>query len=209
MQRPSSTASTGCAAAGRLPSGWPTLVSGGIADLKLPSQSQPFRLSLPHTYSHGTPRPLLLYFHGWGGSLDEALPFHDHGRAQGYIVASPLGHSDGGARLPSWNGAGTADGPSPAGRTCVDPGNAFKSNCYTSSCKHCNNSCWSAPPAQLARMPEPTPAMCPATPNEHLRGPTCEYRWTTCEDSVEQVATARHCTPLPSRQPLPSRRPLV
>ena len=141
-----------------LPARYAPLTTGARdADLTLPSQRRPFRLSLPTTYGEAGPPPLLLHFHGWGGSLRETgtSMFHAHGITNGYVVASPLGFDDGGAQHTSWHGSGTVDSPGPAGRTCFDPQRTFAHMCYTRSCGGgCNDTCW----------------------------------WTTCEDSVEQVA---------------------
>ena len=109
-----------------LPPAWPTIVSGGVADLKgLPSQRRPSRLSLPSTY--GTtkrPAPLLIHFHGWAGTLESGMVFHSHGINNGYLVASPLGFDDEGTQPASWNGAGTSG---TSGRTCYDPTGAYAS----------------------------------------------------------------------------------
>jgi poly(3-hydroxybutyrate) depolymerase len=126
-----------------LPSGWPILVSGGVADLELPSQRRPFRLSLPTSYGApaSRPPPLLLAFHGHGGAMNASDVFHAHGLVNGYIVASPLGFDDNGTALTSWNGVGTVASPGPNGRTCYDPTNAFAGMCYR-SCGSCADSCW-------------------------------------------------------------------
>ena len=116
-----------------LPPAWPTIVSGGVADLKgLPSQRRPSRLSLPSTY--GTtkrPAPLLIHFHGWAGTLESGMVFHSHGIHNGYLVASPLGFDDEGTQPASWNGAGTSG---TSGRTCYDPTGAYASLRYSRSC---------------------------------------------------------------------------
>jgi len=138
------TPSFGCASrAHMLPSGWPILVSGGVADLEVPSQRRPFRLSLPTSYGApaSRPPPLLLAFHGHGGAMNASDVFHAHGLVNGYIVASPLGFDDNGTALTSWNGVGTVASPGPNGRTCYDPTNAFAGMCYR-SCGSCADSCW-------------------------------------------------------------------
>jgi len=135
------SASRGCARGWTLPQHWPTIVSGGIIDLHLSTQRRPFRLSLPATYGAlGTaPPPLLLHFHGWGGTLESGQMFHAHGVRNGYLVASPLGFDDEGTQPASWNGAGTSTSPGPAGHTCHDPSKAYANLCYRRSCGECRN----------------------------------------------------------------------
>ena len=176
-------ASAGCAAS-TLPGHWPTIVSGGVADIQnLPSQRRPFRLSLPTNYrSPGSaPPPLLLHFHGWGGSLTSGQSFHAHGVENGYLVASPLGFDDEGTQLTSWNGAGTAASPGPLGPTCYDPNRTFANMCYARSCVHgCTDTCWCARANGFLSLSPHTPCMLTLVP--------AARRWTTCEDSVQQVA---------------------
>ena len=74
--------------------------------------------------------------------MDASDMFHTHGRANGYIVASPLGFDDSGTARTSWNGVGTVASPGLKGRTCYDPPNAFASMCYRRSCGRCADSCW-------------------------------------------------------------------
>ena len=143
---PTGNASAGCALGRTLPQHWPTLVSGGTADVSLPTLTRPFRLSLPASYGApaSQPPPLLLHFHGWGGTLESGQNFHAQGVADGYLVASPLGFDDEGTQPTSWNGAGTAASPGPAGRSCYDPNGGFASMCYARSCGRCNDT-WCAP----------------------------------------------------------------
>ena len=75
----STNASAGCSRTG-LPSTWPQLRPGGFADLSLPSQRRPFRLSLPQNYdTAAAPLPLLIFFHGWDGALSDGQAFHADG----------------------------------------------------------------------------------------------------------------------------------
>lgn len=152
---PSANASRGCSIK-RLPQTWPTIVSGGTTDLYLPTLRRPFRLALPKSYGSNRAEPgaLLLYFHGWGGTLNSGKAFHDHAVATGdHLVAAPLGFDDEGTQFTSWNGGGTI-GSSSSHRRCHDPKGSFANLCYSRSCGICNDTCW----------------------------------WTTCEDSVAQVA---------------------
>ena len=75
--------SAGCSSLGKLPEHWKsTIISGGTADFSLPTQPRPFRLSVPVSYGTHHPQPLLLFFHGWGGTLSDGDAFHAHGRKQ-------------------------------------------------------------------------------------------------------------------------------
>ena len=135
--------SAGCSMGWRLPQSWPTIVNGGSAVLTLPTQKRPFRLSLPTSYgTSSSPPALLLHFHGWGGTVDDAKDsFHAHGIANGYLVASPLGFDDDGTQATSWNGAGTT-GSSGNRSSCHDPSHSFANLCYSRSCGSCNDTCW-------------------------------------------------------------------
>ena len=137
--------SAGCATPYVLPSGWQQsdIADGAITDIRLPAlQNLPFRLSLPINRPTRPP-PLILGFHGWGGSHEEFETHRQHGRQHGYIVASPMGYSGGGTGHASWNGAGTTRSPGPAGPICVDPNSTFSYMCYTQSCTGgCADSCW-------------------------------------------------------------------
>ena len=54
-----------------------------------------YKLSLPTRYDGNVSWPLLVGFHGWGGSGNHSLDaFHAHGKAAGYIVASPDGFAE-------------------------------------------------------------------------------------------------------------------
>ena len=116
-----------------LPPAWPTIVSGGVADLKgLPSAAAAIPAVAASTY--GTtkrPAPLLIHFHGWAGTLESGMVFHSHGINNGYLVTSPLGFDDEGTQPASWNGAGTSG---TSGRTCYDPTGAYASLRYSRSC---------------------------------------------------------------------------
>ena len=104
--RSSPPMSAGCATPYVLPSGWQQsdIADGAITDIRLPAlQNLPFRLSLPINRPTRPP-PLILGFHGWGGSHEEFETHRQHGRQHGYIVASPMGYS-GGTGHASWNGA--------------------------------------------------------------------------------------------------------
>ena len=58
---------------------------------------------MPARYDGNVSWPLLVGFHGWGGSGNHSLDaFHAHGKAAGYIVASPDGFAED-VGLGSWN----------------------------------------------------------------------------------------------------------
>ena len=137
---PPTNASRGCSSTA-LPQTWPTLASGRSVDLFLPTLRRPFRLSLPTGYraEGSSPLPLLLYFHGWGGKLSESDPFHEHGMANDYVVAAPLGFDDEGTQYTSWNGGGTSGSQNQ--QRCYDPKGRFSSLCYSRSCGVCNDTC--------------------------------------------------------------------
>jgi len=139
------TTSPGCAAAPPLPS---NLTPGGTVDLDLgwaPASGlrTSYRLSVPLGYDGSLAFPLLVGFHGWGGSGAASFAdFHEHSVAHGYIFASPDGFGDGGYR--SWNGAGTTGSPGPEGPLCHDPTGSFD-YCYDSCAAlpgGCADSCW-------------------------------------------------------------------
>ena len=81
----------------RLPEG---LQPGGELELTLaykPSSglTTRYKLSVPTLYDGNVSWPLLVGFHGWGGSGNHSLDaFHAHGKAAGYIVASPDGFAE-------------------------------------------------------------------------------------------------------------------
>jgi hypothetical protein len=121
-----------------------------------------YKLSVPTHYSGIVSWPLLVGFHGWGGSGSHSLDaFHAHGKAAGYIVDAStrfrltegcidltlrpipsqtltryiVASPDGFAEdvgLGSWNGAGTTSSPGPEGPTCHDPNRTFADYCYAS-----------------------------------------------------------------------------
>ena len=97
-----------------------------------------FRLSVPaaHTITSWPP-PLLIFFHGWGGTLASGDFVHAHGGLNGYVVASPLGHDDNGTKPASWNGGGTT-----AANTCSDSSGAFRNLCYKSCGGDCTDCSW-------------------------------------------------------------------
>ena len=120
---------------------------------------------MPTRYDGNVSWPLLVGFHGWGGSGNHSLDaFHAHGKAAGYIVASPDGFAEN-VGLGSWNGAGTTSSPGPEGPTCHDPNRTFAEYCYT-SCRRRGDS---------------------QRENVSVAGCADSCWWTTCEDSVAQV----------------------
>lgn len=138
--------SSGCSTGLTMPEYWPSssLTPGSSTNFNLPSQRRPFRLTIPYDYDVNSPPPLLLHFHGWGGTLAAGAAFHAHGLTNGYVVASPLGFDDDGTQPTSWNGAGTVGSPGPLGMTCHEPpGAGFGDMCYRRSCGTCNDT-WCA-----------------------------------------------------------------
>jgi poly(3-hydroxybutyrate) depolymerase len=104
------------------------------------AQRTQYRISLPVSYEDHplTTFPLVLSFHGWGGSLESAPELHAHGRGNGYIVVSPNGYDDGlGAGWGSWNGAGTTNF---SGTCYKPPQSTFGDYCYP-SCTECSGGC--------------------------------------------------------------------
>jgi len=104
------------------------------------NQRTRYKVTLPSDYEPGTPYPLLLWFHGWGGNLDgyTGSGFHSHGKTSSYIVVTATGYDDD-DNYNSWNGAGTTGSPGPLGPVCSP--NVY-SYCYYSSCGHCDDNCW-------------------------------------------------------------------
>jgi len=104
------------------------------------NQRTRYKVTLPSGFEPGTPYPLLLWFHGWGGNLDSytGSAFHSHGATSSYIVVTATGYDDDDS-YNSWNGAGTTGSPGPAGPVCSPN---VPSYCYVSSCGHCDDNCW-------------------------------------------------------------------
>ena len=133
-----------------------------------------YKLSYPNDYDASRPIPLLLSFHGWGGSIHSADDLHAHGRLHGYAVASPEGGADANGTFTaangyaSWNGAGTS-----AAGTCVDPERKF-SYCYR-SCAPCADTCsWTtcddSVAAALAVLADAEAALCIDPRRVHATG---------------------------------------
>ena len=76
------------------------LQPGGRAELTLGYKplsglETKYTLSIPTSYSSLVAWPLLVGFHGWGGSGTWSFDkFHEHAKEAGYIVASPVCRSD-------------------------------------------------------------------------------------------------------------------
>mmetsp|Transcript_24876 Transcript_24876/g.43497 ORF Transcript_24876/g.43497 Transcript_24876/m.43497 type:complete len:429 (+) Transcript_24876:171-1457(+) len=94
------------------------------------------QVGVPPTYD-GQPTPLLLYFHGWGGSYADCGSLCDDALSAGFITLSMTGlESDSG--LPSWNGIGSTTSPGPQGPTCEAGAVDY---CYA-DCGNCTDNCW-------------------------------------------------------------------
>ena len=68
------------------------------------ANSTRYKLTYPDDYDAAQPIPLLLSFHGWGGSVHSADDLHAHGRLHGYAVASPEGGADANGTFTAANG---------------------------------------------------------------------------------------------------------
>ena len=95
----------------------------------------------PAGYDPAVPAPLLLYFHGWGGSGSDCSDYceaaaEDHG----FITAGLTGIGRSG--WSSWNGAGTANSPGADGATCHSDTSPDYCNRYSSCGGACADHCW-------------------------------------------------------------------
>lgn len=123
-------------------------VRGG-AGLRGKALVRSYLIQLPETYESDKEHPLLLYFHGWGGLVDDhrASDLGTVANNEGWIFIRPLGMDD----VPdiwrnrtdfsyrSWNGSGSVASPGPVGASCAP--NAEPSPCYE-SCGQCKDHCW-------------------------------------------------------------------
>ena len=101
------------------------------------SESLAFKLTLPADYDESTPSPLMLYFHGWGGSHTECGSFCTSEAADvGFITVSLTGL--GGSGWSSWNGFGSTASPGPLGAICEEGAQDY---CYD-DCGACDDGCW-------------------------------------------------------------------
>ena len=119
--------SSGCSFPGSVPSGQTTAFEGG--HLALPLGAGPF--------------PLVMAFHGWGGSSSSGfnVGWQNHGLASGYAVLSLQGTAEdcAPASCPSsWSGFGSTSSPNgPDGAICESGFDA----CYP-SCGRCADRCY-------------------------------------------------------------------
>lgn len=122
------TLSVGCSRSKQLPT--------GRVDRQLKNST--YRLTNPTSIN---PKPLLLLFHGWGGSLESLSDFHEHAFDHDYVVAAPLGYSSAQPWRPtSWNGAGSTASPGPFGPTCTPLSRG--DSCYEDCNGRCTDDCW-------------------------------------------------------------------
>jgi polyhydroxybutyrate depolymerase len=118
----------------RRPSGCGTspLPSGTSAQtLEFGGRVREFSVHVPERYDPDELTPLVLSFHGWGGSGNVAW-LRANADLNTYIAVAPTGvgsgnNPDGG--LNSWNGGGSTTSPGPEGPSCA-PGSA--AYCYDS-----------------------------------------------------------------------------
>jgi len=99
-------------------------------------QRTEYWLTLPADYDPSVPYPLILYFHGWGGSGEQQTSglYSEYG----YILVSPSGYNDFHFRTRCKAG-GTYGAGSPDGRAVC--GGMVGSECYVDSCGHCADNC--------------------------------------------------------------------
>ena len=91
----------------------------------------------PSSYDPSVPAPLLLYFHGWGGSSTSCYNTCDDANDAGFVTASLTGV--GPTWGASWNAVGSAASPGPAGPTCSSGATDY---CYDDCDGACADNCW-------------------------------------------------------------------
>eukprot|EP00440_Ansanella_granifera_P031414 gb/GFBE01034108.1/.p1 GENE.gb/GFBE01034108.1/~~gb/GFBE01034108.1/.p1 ORF type:complete len:405 (+),score=53.08 gb/GFBE01034108.1/:1-1215(+) len=97
------------------------------------------KLSLPSGYTgnQNEPLPLLMYFHGWGGSSNECGGrCSTQAPSNGFAAIALQGI--GPRRWASWKGFGSTESPGPRGATCEA---SASDNCYK-DCGECADNCW-------------------------------------------------------------------
>jgi poly(3-hydroxybutyrate) depolymerase len=115
-----------------------TPLPGGTSSqtLAFGGRDREFQVRVPAQYDPAALTPLVLYFHGWGGSGNVGWMSSD-ADANTYIAVAPTGvgrgnNPDGGSN--SWNGGGSTTSPGPQGPSCA-PG----------SPEYCYDSCAARP----------------------------------------------------------------
>jgi len=93
-------------------------------DRELPgTQERTHRLYLPTNYALAgveLPPPLLLYFHGWGGSHESCGDrCQSDASGHGFVTVTMTGY--GPSDYHSWKHGGSSDSPGPLGPTCDEP----------------------------------------------------------------------------------------
>ena len=106
---------------------------GQTVNLRLESGgwNREFQMHVPAGYDEDAPTPVVLYFHGWGGS-GSVIWYRAQADASTFLAVAPTGvgggaNPDGGRN--SWNGGGSSTSPGPDGPSCA-PGSP--QYCYTS-----------------------------------------------------------------------------
>lgn len=102
---------------------------GSTIELTLPfgGLERPYHLHLPSQYNPRAPTPIVLVFHGYGGTgASMASALSDEADIDTFIVVAPTGPED---PEPSWSGGGSSDSPGPEGPTCIPGSDGV---CYAS-----------------------------------------------------------------------------
>lgn len=109
-----------------------------------------YLIHLPPTYQPDRRHPLFLFFHGWGGRVDDYSELGYPATKEGWVYIRPLGMDDvphphnlwydwTGFSYRSWNGSGSVASPGTAGPTCTK--SADPTPCYE-TCGPCTDHCW-------------------------------------------------------------------
>ena len=101
--------------------------TSGNYELEHGGLTRTFRVFVPDSHSDTTPAPLVLAFHGWGGSVNEFLGSNaviSESEARGYIVVAPLGLGAGppDSSWASWAFSGSTTGLDGDGSNAKVPG---------------------------------------------------------------------------------------
>ena len=100
-------------------------------------------IGLPSNYNASTPTPLVMFFHGWGGSANSCGNFCTELTSNGIMYASMTGMG-GPDDSNSWAGSGSINSPGPDGAICENAAGAPRLNdyCYKDCGSSCTDSCW-------------------------------------------------------------------
>eukprot|EP00940_MAST-03C_sp_MAST-3C-sp2_P000535 g535.t1 len=113
-----------------------------IADAEDEGYTLEHVITVPEIRSENANFPLLLYFHGWGGSSSECdAVCRVAAMEEGYMVAALTGMGE----TPSWKGFGSTSSPGPEGSICkvdTSPNECYVRDCGANVCANVSDGCW-------------------------------------------------------------------